>query len=430
VITRDPFWWDEAGAPKRPPLDPLPREADILIVGAGLTGLSAARTAARAGRDVLVLDSGAPGSGASARGGGMIGGGPPLSAEALDARYGTDTAVSLLRETHIDSLAFAATLIGSEGIDCDFRRVGRFQACCTQQEFVRADRWLDQLRSRVPLRATLVPRDRQREEVATDRYHGGIVFPDHGALNPAKWVAVLMAAARRAGASVQGDTAVLDLVRDGHAFQVTTARGIVRAGQVLLATNGYTTALFSDLRRKLVPLPSFLVATEELGTNRVISLFPQGRNIVETQGRMCYVRPSPDGKRIIFGGRAAMFDIAPERSDARLRRLIGEVFTELKSVRLTHSWRGITGVTFNRLPHLGRIAGIWHAVGYSGSGNALAPWLGHKAALSIMGKPEGETAFMRTGLPERVWHRGKPWFLPAADLAFNVRDLSSRFTMR
>jgi glycine/D-amino acid oxidase-like deaminating enzyme len=268
----------------------------------------------------------------------------------------------------------------------------------------------------------MVPESRQREEVGTDLYAGGTLFLRHGGLNPAKWVAGLMHAAIRAGALVQGDTPTTAVRRAGAAYLAETPRGTVRAGTVLAATNGYTPAALPLFKRRIIPVPSFIVATEPLAADRVSRLFPKGRMIVESRERHCYYRPSPDGTRVVFGGRAAMFDAPEALVRSELRGLLAQAFPELKDVGFTHSWRGRTGFTFDFLPSVGQIDGIWHAMGYSGNGNTMAPYLGHKAALQMLGDPDGETAFARTGFPLRWWHRGRPWFLPFADAVFRLRD--------
>ncbi len=274
----------------------------------------------------------------------------------------------------------------------------------------------------IPVAAEMLPRNRQHEEVATDLYHGGVLYPDHGGLNPARWVGGILRAAISHGATVQGDTPMKRIERKHHHWEIETPRGCVRAGAVLIATNGYTPCHMRSLVRRLIPVPSYLVATEPLGVERMRELFPNGRMIVETRDRHCYYRPSPDGARIVFGGRAAMFNVPDFFARSELRGLLERIFPELKGIGFSHSWRGNTGFTFEFLPHVGRIDGIWHAIGYSGSGNQMAPYLGHKAALQILGDPEGETAFARTGFPLRWWHRGAPWFLPIADIIYRFRD--------
>lgn len=418
-----PFWWTDAGTPASPPELPLPPEVDVLIIGAGLTGLSAARTLARRGKAVLVLDAGAPGNGASSRNGGMVGGGHRLSFDEMDARFGAQTAVALLREAHLDATAFVRKLIHDEGIACDLVECGRFRGLWTGTEYDAAARGLDRLQRLVPVEAEMVPRARQHQEVATGLYAGGVVYPRHGGLNPAKFAAGLLAAAVRAGALVQGDTPVTGLERAGSAHLVHTSRGTIRAAAVLAATNGYTPAALPELKRRIVPVPSFMVATEPLSEKRIRSLFPKGRMVAESRDRHCYYRPSPDGTRIVFGGRAGMFEVPDRFAESQLRGLLRQIFPQLGEVAFTHIWRGRTGFTFDFLPNVGQIDGIWHAMGYSGSGNAMAPYLGHKAALRILGDPEGATAFSRTGFPTRWWHRGTPWFLPFADALFRLKDV-------
>jgi glycine/D-amino acid oxidase-like deaminating enzyme len=419
----DPYWWEDAGAPTSPPLEALPAEVDVLIVGAGLTGGSAARTLAKRGKSVLVLDAEAPGIGASSRNGGLIGGGHRLSTGEMTVRFGADTATGLLTEAHLGSTDFAKDLMAEEGIDCDYRETGRFRALWRDDELDREARGIERLQKYIPLEAEVVPRERQRDVLATDLYAGGIVYPRHGCLNPAKWVKGILGAASRHGATIQGDTPVLSVRRDGPGFVAETIRGTVRAGAVLMATNGYTRPAMAAWKRRIIPIPSYIVATEDLGENRVKSLFPGGRVVSESRERHCYYRPSPDGKRIVFGGRAAIFDAPEGLVQSQLRGLMTTIFPELKGVALTHSWRGRTGFAFDYLPNVGRIDGVWHAMGYSGSGNTMAPYLGHKAALQIIGDPEGETTFSKTAFPTRWWHRGQPWFLPFADVMFRARDV-------
>ena len=419
----DPFWWEDAGAPILPSQVDLPAEVDVLVIGAGLTGLSAARTLARAGKHVLVLDSARPGEGASSRNGGMIGGGHRLSIEDMEARFGLDTTVNLLREAHLESTAFAFDLMKNESIECDYTETGRFRGLWRVCEYEATSRSLERLQKIIPLEAAMVPKCEQHKEIATELYCGGVVFPRHGAVNPAKWVAGLLQATQRSGAVIQGQTPVTSLIRNGNLHTAVTPRGEIHANTVLAATNGYTPAHLSHLKRRIIPVPSFIVATEPLGTDKVSRLFPNGRMIVESRERHCYFRPSPNGTRIVFGGRAAMFDAPESLAQFEMRGLLEQVFPDLAGVRITHSWRGRTGFSFDFMPNVGCLNGIWHAMGYSGSGSTIAPYLGHMAALQIMGDPAGETAFSRTEFPLRWWHRGQPWFLPFADVLFRMRDI-------
>lgn len=420
-----PYWWQDAGEPECPSQHTLPGSVDVVVIGAGLTGASAARTLADNGKSVLVLDAQAPGLGASSRNGGMIGGGHRLSYEALCTKYGKDTAHQLLREAHLDSANFCHSVIQDENIACDFQHCGRFRGLWLDKDYDHEARALQQLQAVIPLDANMVPREEQHRHVASALYRGGVSYNQHGGLNPAKWHKGLLLAAQRKGALIQGDTAVLSLDTKDSGYEVSTPRGKVQAGQILAATNGYTPVQLPQERRRIIPLPSFIIATEELGEHTIKELFPSGRMVVENRDKHCYYRPSPDGKRIILGARAAMFQAPENFAQSQLCKLLRQIFPQLQDVKISHNWRGNTGFSFSFMPHVGQINGIWHAMGYSGSGNAIAPWLGHKVALQMCGDSEGETAFSKTDFSSHWWYNGRPWFLPTVDMFYRLKDISA-----
>ena len=420
-LISSPLWWEDfpAFADAAPA---LPERADVVVVGAGLTGCSAALTLARAGQKVLLLDAERPGFGASTRNGGMVGGGYRLSPEEMDAKYGVETAQALLEESHVHSLAFTNRRIREEGIECDYRTTGRFRGLWNREDYDATARGLEALRRRVPVNIDMVPPEAQGREIGSRLYSGGMLLHDHGGLHPGRYLAGMLQAAHRAGAEVLGQTLVEGVAARRGGFDVATSRGMVRADAVLMATNGYTRRAFGALKRRIIPLPSFLIATEDLPEGLADEIMPTRRMYVESRLRHCYFRLSPDGKRFVLGARAAMSPILPERAAKVLRGLMCEIFPQMQRLRVTHSWTGTTGFSFSFLPHVGRIGGIWHALGYSGSGNAMAPYLGHKAALQMLGDRAGETAFSRTRLETRLWYRKTPWFLPLAHQLYRFAD--------
>jgi len=416
----DPWWW-EALPPTEPDPAPLPPRCDVAIIGAGYTGLSAALTLARAGRDVLVLDAGIAGRGASTRNGGMIGSGHRLGFPALADRLGRPGAAAILREGAA-SLEFTASLIEREEIACQFTRCGRFRAAWRARDYDSMGRELDMLRREIELDADMVPRSEQHREVRTDSYHGGTVYHRHGALQPALFHSGLLARVRAAGARVAEHSAVSAISLERGGFTLETARGRIEAAAVIVATNGYTGPESPTLRRRLVPLSSYLIATEPLPAGAVAELIPGGRMIVETRSRHCYYRASPDGQRILFGGRAALSAIEPAPAAERLRKLLVQVFPSLAETRMTHSWSGRIAFPRDQMPHIGSIDGIYFALGYSGSGVAMAPYLGHKVALKVLGSADGHTAFDDVPFAPIPFHRGRPWFLPFLDIGYRIRD--------
>jgi glycine/D-amino acid oxidase-like deaminating enzyme len=416
-----PYWWD--AAPREPPAPvALPARADVVIVGAGFTGLAAALVLARAGRGVLVLDAAAPGAGASSRNGGMIGSGHRLSYQALAGRHGEAVADAVIREG-LQALAFTTALIAREGIGCGFVRCGRFRGAWRPADYEAMARESAFLRRRFGLAIEMVPRAEQEREVATARYHGGCVYLEHGGLHPGLLHQGLLERARAAGAQVIGHAPVRALAPDGAMHRVASAAGVVEARAVVVATNGHTGAATPALRARLAPVPSFLIATEPLGPERVRALLPGGRMVVESRAAHCYYRASPDGTRLLLGGRAALHPRPPARAARRLHAWLTDLFPQLAGVRLSHAWTGNVAFTRAGLPALGVRDGVHYALGYCGSGVAMAPYLGDRIARQLLGQADGRTAFdalpfapwpLARALPLArpllsAWHRLKDW---------------------
>lgn len=414
-----PFWWEAAPRPRR--AAPLPSIAEIVVVGGGFTGLSAALTLARAGREVLVLEAEDVGAGASSRNGGMIGSGHRVGFARASALYGADLARALLGEG-LKALAFTTALIENEGLNCDFERCGRFRGAWRAADYEAMAEEAEVMQREVGLVTEMVSRADTLQDVGHKRYHGGCRFPHHGGLHPGKLVNELLRLAETAGARVFTQAPVLSIEADGPGKRLVTPRGTLWARQVIIASNGYTRPGTPYFTKRIVPVPSYLIATEEIGETRVKALIPGGRMIVETRSRHCYYRASPDGKRIILGARASLAPLPPARSGAILKRLLDNLFPTMKEVKVTHSWSGLTGMSRDELPHLGQHEGLYFALGYSGSGVAMAPYLGHKIALRLLGDGEGESPFAQTPHPTVPFYNGRPWFLRAMEAYHHFKD--------
>jgi len=419
-MIQDPYWWD--AAPREPPRDvALPAQCDVAIVGAGYAGLSAALTLARAGRSVVVLDADAPGYGASSRSGGMIGHGHRLSYTKLIEKYGAPKAKSLVAEG-MASLQFLKDLIAGEKIDGALQLCGRVRGAWTQADHDAIARDADALRRDLDMPIDVLSKAEIRDEVATDLYQGGLRFRAHGGVHPALLQQGLLARAREAGAAVAGYTAVKALAKDATGFTVATTRGPLKAAEVVVTTNGYTGRATPGLARRLVAIPSFLIATEDLGENRVRELIPNSRMIVETRDKHLYYRPSPDLKRIVIGGRAALHPIALDRAAEWLMKELRDIFPSLAGGAVSHVWTGNVAMTRSDLPGIGRHDGVWYALGCNGSGVALMPYLGHKAALKVLGRDEGRTAFDDIPFSAVPFYNGTAWFRPLMTWWYRARD--------
>lgn len=414
------YWLD--GLPELPecPSDP-PGTADVLIVGAGYTGLNAAIETARAGLKTLVLEAGAPGFGCSTRNGGQIGHGIKPSLAALTQRYGAERGRAIRMEG-MNAMRFIGARIEAEGIDCDYAKCGLYYAAHTPQHYEALSGLIEVREDGEGANGHLVPRAEQRRELGSDAYYGGAVFGDNAGLHPAKYLCGLLKVALKAGVTVTGDCRVRQVERAGSGFRAETAKGRVEADNVIVATNGYTTDISGWLRRRFMPINSNIIATEPLPRDLIDRLFPTDRMICDTRKIIYYYRTSPDRTRVLFGGRVAPREIGAEASAARLRREMGRLFPELSGVGLTHSWSGTVSYTFDELPHIGSHDGMYYAMGYCGSGVAMSSYLGAKIGRQVAGLADSATAFDGLSHPTRPLYTGRPWFLPAAIAYFKWRD--------
>lgn len=408
-----PWWW-EAVAPDVTP-DALPPICDVLVIGAGYTGLSAAIAAHDCGAQVVVVDADIPGIGASSRNGGMVGAHPRLNWEELSQKFGGETADAIFAEAG-PALNWAISFMEDEGIDCDFEQTGRIQLAWTPNHY-RGQKTLEQsLCAKSTVQAKALSRDELSQEIGTERYHGGLLFPEHGALHPAKYHNGMLAAVQRRGIPVVSQARVEKLEQAGPNHLAHTTKGQIKSDKVVLATNGYTTRAFRWHAARVFPLPSYLIATEALPDNVIGHLAPGRRMMVETRARHSYFRIAPDGKRILFGGRASMRNLPLSEAARRLHATMTEVWPELADTKLTHAWSGNTGYTFTHMPHVGERDGVCFAMGFSGSGTVMAPYLGAKAGYLAVGDNRAETAYRNTYLPRHVMHPFQtPHFLKAAD---------------
>jgi glycine/D-amino acid oxidase-like deaminating enzyme len=172
----------------------------------------------------------------------------------------------------------------------------------------------------------------------------------------------------------------------------------------------------------VIPIGSYQIATEPLGVERMRALIPRGRNMSDSRRVVVYYRPSPDGERLIFGGRAALAEQNPLACVPRLRQMMDRIFPQLTSVRVTHAWVGWVADTFDTLPHLGRHEGMYYCMGYCGQGVPMAPYFGKRIAQQMLGLKEGRTALDGLEFPSRPYYFGKPWFLAPSVFAYRLID--------
>jgi len=421
-VKERPYWWDTVPPDEPRDASPLPARADVAIVGGGYTGLAAALVLARRGASVVVIEQHHTGWGASSRNAGQVLTGLKLEWPAVVRRFGTARARELYAAAR-DALTTLETLVSAERIECAFETTGHVQCASKPAHFMAFQREQEMLARTFDHPVTLVPRRDQRSEVGSDAYHGLLVDEGSRALNPAAYVRGLAAAARRAGAALVEHTTVDALDRVGSRWRLVTPRGHVDAGEVLAATDAYTTRAIPSLQKRLVALGSYVVVTEPLDLAAARSVLPKRRMAFNSKHFLHYFRLTPDN-RLLFGGRAEFWPpeaASTARAAAQLRREMAAVFPQLDA-RVEYSWGGNVAFARDEMPHAGRIDHLYYACGYAGHGIAMASYLGGLIGRRIAGE-RFDHPLLDGSLPAIPFYDGRPWFLPFLAAYYRMRDL-------
>lgn len=404
--------------------DTLPKSVDVAVIGAGFTGLGAARRLAMAGRSVAVIEARHVGFGASGRNGGHLNNGLAHSYLAARAAFGRDRAQAMWRafDDGIDTLR---QIIADEGIDCDFRLGGKLKLASKPAHMESIARNFDAIRAEVDPDVALLSRADLASEIGSGLFHGAMLQRRSAMMHMGRFAAGLAKAADRHGATIVQNAPVTALHGTEGAWHLTTPKGTIAARQVLLATGAYTGSAFPWFRRRLVPVGSFLIATRPLTQAEAHSIMPGNRTCVNSMNIGNYWRLSPDN-RLIFGGRAQFSGRSDQTSDAKaghiLRAAMLRVFPQLDGVAIDHCWGGLVDMTADRYPRAGKAQGLWYAMGYSGHGAQLATHLGQIVADQMTGTRQGNP-FDHLPWGAVPGHTGSPWFLPLVGMYYRALDL-------
>jgi glycine/D-amino acid oxidase-like deaminating enzyme len=404
-----PYWWDALPNDLSTPDDrPLPKRADILIVGAGLTGVAAAWELAQAGRSVVVIDTREPGQGASSRNAGMLGRHCLISLSELIETHGVGLAQRYFKELD-EAYQQAIDRIVNEKLDCDFRRQGRFIGAFTPAHHESLVREYALRTKHIGEEAPRVIPSNESVSLGSAQYAGGIWLPNYANVQPAKYHYSMLGRARQAGANVLGKTTAFQVERRGKSFTARTSRGQIEVAHVIIATNGYTGSLTPWLKRRLSPINAYMVATETLPdelTNAILA--PRG-TYTDTRKNPNNIQISPDGRRLLLGGRTARVHSSLKNLAQHLHHDIVDHFPNLRDIKISHAWTGRCAATRDFFPHLGEHDGIHYALGYNFAGITVGPYLGTKIAKKILGSADASTVFDDLTFPSRPWLTRQPW---------------------
>jgi glycine/D-amino acid oxidase-like deaminating enzyme len=367
----------------------------------------------------VLLEANTLGWGASTRNGGIAHPGFKWDPDTLIKRYGRNLAQALYAESR-QATDLLAGIVRDQAIDAELRYNGYLVLAWARTH---ADDFPGEAAAlgELGVAARVVPADELTSEIGTTAYHGGLAVDAGGVLHPAKWFAALVGLAERAGAELHEGVRATAIRRqaDGR-FVVETKRGAILARDVLVATNGYTDGVAPTLRRRIIPIGSYIIATEPLPEDLAHELSPNGRAYFDTRNFLSYWHVSKD-RRMLFGGRVSFLPTSVDRTAKLLHRRMLEVHPQLADARVEYSWGGKVAITMDRMPHVGRAGGVMYAMGYSGTGVVMSNWLGTRAAEWMGGGEAPALAKLRFPIVPAPYE-GRPWFLPLVGEFFRARD--------
>ena len=418
------YWHTTVQMPNDSNLTPVPQKVDVAVIGGGFTGLSAARTLAKRGIKVAVLEAHTIGWGASSRNGGMTLTGLKPSMHTVIKKYGREIARRLF-QCSLESVDTVEQIVKEENIDCGFARRGHLLVANKPKQFDALQQEVEFMQKEFNHKVRVVSRAGQREEIGTDLYYGALIDEVSGGLNPAQYVTGLARAAERAGATLHARARVNRLEREGNRFLVETERGTIHAENVLVGTSGYTGNVTKKLQKKIIPIGSFIIATERLSDELANELSPKNRMIFDYKHYLNYFRLWDN--RMIFGGRAAFL---PEnsntirRSAEILQQEMVQVYPQLKNTKIEYVWGGTLDFAFDMMTHVGEIDGIYYSLGYAGHGVAMASYLGKTVAEAMLSGNINDHPFASFAFPGAPLglYNGFPWFLPFAGAWHKILD--------
>lgn len=381
-----PYWWE--GAPPGQGSRETPEQSyDAVVIGSGVTGLSTALTLAEGGRNVVVFDAESIGYGASTRNNGTIVPYLYLKQYQLEKEFGTEQGAAIARVA-VESINHLLSVTEKYGIDAQVKSYDRYFMALTnnhQRQLVENAKL-----SAKYGKSNYIPLDRRAFEEKTGLYgfQGGLYSPGSLAMHAGHYTQGLAHACAKAGVTLIANCRVQSYARQGNGWLVKTQRGEVKCKHVVVATDGYTGSETKFLRKRLMTVRLYMAATEPMPSDLRERLFPEDRLLVDSKTNITWIRSTPDGTRLLIGGRAGMMGNDPEKHAATLHADMARLIPELGGLKISHGWYGYTGFPYDFVPHVGERDGVHFAVGFCGVGMTVGSWLGTRLAHKILGSPD------------------------------------------
>lgn len=406
---------------------PVEGQVDVVVIGAGFTGLNAARNLAKAGVRVAVLEADHVGAGGSGRNGGHLNNGVAHGYAEAKAHLGAERAKALW-QAYDRSIDMIEDVIADEHIACDFRRSGKLKLASKPSHVAGLRANFEIVNREVDPDTAFLEKADLAPEIGSDGFHGGMLYRKSAMMHMGRYVNGLAEACARRGVQIWEKTPVTARRKIATGWEITTPRGTIRTERVIAATGAYSNSVKSAplgyFRSRIISVGSFIIATRPLSDAEIARTLPGNRTYVTSMNIGNYFRLSPDN-RLIFGGRARFSATSDQRSDAKsgaiLRASMERIFPSLKGIEVDHCWGGLVGMTADRYPRAGQVDGMIYGMGYAGHGAQMSTLIGQVLADQALGVTDTNP------LEGMDWPRipmlsGKPWFLPLVGLYFGLKD--------
>ena len=418
-----PYWWQSYKPIDAATVD-LPVQAQVVIIGAGYSGLSAALQLTKLGINCCVLDAANPGNGASTRSGGLITASGGIKTPLINKEFSNQD-YTLMIKAACEGLELVEKIITDEAIDCEWKKTGYLKLATTRKQFEAMSKKAQLLDRHETIDTKMLNSEALSQEIGSQFYQGGMLTQQAAHLHPALYFKGLLDACKSRQIPVCGQAKVTKISKSGAGFSIATVRGKLNAEQVVIATNGYTGPVTPQFQKRVVPIKPYIIATQVLSDDLAKEISPKDRSFTDARRIAPFYRLSGESgnQRMIFGSRVKWKDIEARDMAPLLYALMIERFPQLEGTKITHAWSGNVALTLDEQMHTGKLEDMYYALGCNGSGVANMTYLGTQVANKIA-QVSGYNCPYDTGVfPHSRFYNGRSrWFVPLIGGYLQCRD--------